>query len=206
MAMRSPVDEQLRPITFKEYRALPGDGPRFELIYGELFMSPAPMQIHQYVTGELFAALRDHVNAARRGLVGVAPFDVKLSGYTAVQPDILYFSVANRGALGKHFAVKAPDLVVEVLSPSNRRMDLIVKRALYATFGVPEYWIVDPEKRTISVNLLRGAHYADTTFTQGPIVSPALPGLAIDFDAIFAMPEWTFGLMSASEDDDNDEE
>jgi len=200
-SMQIPTEEQVRPITFDEYRALPDDGSRYELIYGELLMMPSPKAIHQFVVGELFTALRDRAKQARLGVALFAPYDVRLSGYNAVQPDILFFSAARTQSLGPDFARGIPDLVVEVLSPSNRRLDLIVKRALYAASGIPEYWIVDPEKRTISVNVLEGAHYVDSVFAQGPLVSLIFSGIVIDFETMFEMPEWLLSPAMNEEDE-----
>ena len=200
-SMKAPIEAQLRPITFDEYRALPDDGPRYELIYGELFMMPSPKAIHQFVIGELFAVLRTHAKQARLGVALFAPDDARLSGCSAVQPDIFFFSAARKQSLGPDFAGGAPDLVVEVLSPSNRRLDLIVKRTLYAASGIPEYWIVDPDKRTISVNVREGAHYADTVFAQGPLVSLIFPGIVIDFETTFDVPEWLTSPAINDEDE-----
>lgn len=203
-AITQLVEEPQRPITFEEYRALPGDGPRYELINGELYMSPAPKAIHQFVVGELFAALRDHVRPDRRGIVMLAPFDVRIADYTAVQPDLLFFTAENRDALGRDFASGIPDLIVEVLSASNRRMDLIVKRAIYAQRGIPEYWIVDPKTQSISVNILEGRHYSDTTHAQGTVTPRALPELSIEIAPLFDMSGWFFGASDNDEDDEGE--
>src|SRR5947209_2126245 len=119
-AMTPTIREQLRPITFEEYRAMPDDGVRYELIDGALFEMPGRKKIHQYVVGELFVSLREFVRRKRSGIVLVAPFDVRLGPYTAVQPDLMYFSGTNPHASGPDFADGAPDLVIEVLSPSTR--------------------------------------------------------------------------------------
>jgi Uma2 family endonuclease len=203
-AMHVPTEQEQdeRPVTFEEYRALPDDGPRYQLINGELFMSPAPKLLHQYVIGEFFAAINDHVRRHRLGLAMFAPYDVKLTGHTAVQPDLLFFSTANQRAMGDDYATGAPDLAIEVLSPSNRRIDLVLKRAIYADNGVAEYWIVDPSKRTVRVNLLHDGRYVETTHTGGMVEFATLPGLAIDMAALFDMPEW---ILANNDEDDSKE-
>jgi Uma2 family endonuclease len=203
---QSRADEPLRPVTFEEYRALPDDGPRYELIGGVLYMSPAPKLIHQFVSGEIYARLRDHVNDHRLGLAMFAPFDVRFSEHNAVQPDVLFFSVANRRALGDDYGVGAPDLAIEVLSPSNRRVDLVLKRALYADNGVPEYWIVDPGKRTISVNRLHDGRYRETTHTGGTVEFQTLPGLVIDMATLFNVPDYMKPSSGSGEDEPKNEQ
>ena len=99
-AMTPTIREQLRPITFEEYRAMPDDGVRYELIDGALFEMPGRKKIHQYVVGELFVSLREFVRRKRSGIVLVAPFDVRLGPYTAVQPDLMYFSFVTLATLG----------------------------------------------------------------------------------------------------------
>lgn len=202
-AMHLPNEQEQdeRPVTFEEYRALPDDGPRYELINGELFMSPAPKRLHQFMSGRLFKAIDDHVMDHELGLTMYAPFDVKLSGHTAVQPDLLFFSTSNQDAMSDDYATGAPDLAIEVLSPSNQRVDLVLKRALYADNGVREYWIVDPYKRTISVNVLHGDRFIETTHTGGEVEFATLPGLSIDMERLFTMPKWLLAANKRDEDE-----
>lgn len=203
-ALNSPAEMQERPVTFEEYRALPDDGPRYELIGGVLHQRPSLKVIHQFVSGELFVALDKWSRRDRLGLVLFGPFDVKFSAHNAVQPDLVFYSNANLDALGEDYGVGAPDLVIEVLSPSNRRNDLVLKRALYTDNGVPEYWIVDPDKRTISVNLLHGDRYRETIHAGGSVEVQTLPGLAIDMATLFDMPAFMNPSTGSSESDEDD--
>jgi Uma2 family endonuclease len=206
MAMRSPIEEQVRPVTFEEYRALPDSDLRVELIRGELVMSASLKAIHQRVAFRLAIELQEHVDAQRLGEIFIAPFDVRLAGDTAVQPDILFVRSANEGRVGEDYFVGPPDLIVEVLSPSNRRIDLVRKRVLYADFGVPEYWIVDPNRQTISVNLLEGAQYGERVFERGALESSTFPDLEIDFSAIYPVPNRASDAESPNEDKANERE
>ncbi len=199
-AIQSPAEEQLRPITFEEYRALPDDGPRFELIYGELFMAAAPKTIHQRVAFRLAILLQDHVESNGLGEVFIAPFDVRFSNYSAVQPDIVFVSTANEHRIGEDYLIGSPDLVVEVLSPSNRAIDLVRKRVLYGDHGVPEYWIVDPIAASIRICLLDGERYAERVFDQDGITSSTFPRLKIDFAALFRVQGRTSGPSGLNED------
>jgi Uma2 family endonuclease len=138
--------------TYSELVALPDDQMRHELIDGEHFVSPSPTTIHQEISKRLFLALNAHVERHRLGEVLYAPFDIKLSAYTVLVPDIVYFTAARfADVVNEKHATAAPDLVVEILSPGTRRRDLGRKRAVYDRDGVREYWIVDPDARSITV-------------------------------------------------------
>jgi Uma2 family endonuclease len=113
---------------------------------------------------------------------------------------------AHEDRVGEDYFMGPPDLIVEVLSPSNRRIDLVRKRVLYADFGVPEYWIVDPNRQTISVNLLDGAHYDERIFERGALRSTTFPDLAIDFSAVYAAPNRASDGASPNEERSNNRE
>jgi Uma2 family endonuclease len=198
-AITQLIEEPQRPITFEEYRALPDSDQRIELIRGELIMSASPKEVHQRVAFHLAIALQEHADARELGAVYMASFDVRFSDYTAVQPDVLFVSAANKDRLGEDYCDGPPDLVIEVLSPSNQRIDLVRKRLLYADYGVPEYWIVDPEARTISVNLLEGDHYAEHILARGALGSRTFPELRLDLDKLFSVRPW----MAHTESDED---
>lgn len=204
-ALHFSIEEQLRPITFEEYRALPDSELRVELIRGELVMSASPRARHQRVAFQLAHDLQDHADSLQLGEVFMAPFDVRLPGDTVAQPDILFASVAHKRRIGEDYCDGAPDLIVEVLSPSKRRVDLVQKRVLYAEFGVPEYWIVDPDAHTVSVNLIDGAHYAERIVAKGDLRSAAFPDFRFDFVSIFSVRPWMQKSIAAHEDDETDD-
>jgi Uma2 family endonuclease len=142
MAMPTPHTDW----TVEMVRALPDDGNRYEVIDGELLVSPSPSRLHQRAAGELFVIL--HAYLAGTDLeVLFAPFAVTWSARTEVQPDLLVAPSAHLRPLRYGEGASVLELVVEVLSPSSARTDRHRKRRLYQSQGVPEYWIVDPGSR-----------------------------------------------------------
>jgi len=136
-------------LTYEDYCSLPDDGLRYEILDGELEMSPSPSVDHQRIAGALFAELRAHLQANQLGEALVAPVDVLLADTTIVVPDLVYVSRARAALITRRAVEGAPDLLVEILSPSSTRRDRHTKAALYARLGVAFYWIVDPDARTL---------------------------------------------------------
>ena len=136
--------------TYDDYKLLP-DHPRHELIDGDLIMSPAPVTFHQKVSAMLYFLLNQFILKHQLGWLFYAPVDVVLSQYDVVQPDLLFIARDHKSIIKKENIQGAPDLVIEIISPSTAGQDRIVKRKLYAKFGVREYWIVDPEQKSIEV-------------------------------------------------------
>ncbi|MDB4913297.1 MAG: hypothetical protein JWM95_941 [Gemmatimonadetes bacterium] len=138
-----------RQWTVESVHALPDDGNRYEVIDGELFMTPAPSRRHQNAVGELYALLREYLRRERVGHAYVSPVDVVFSAKRLAQPDVLVAPLVNgrRAETPAHSGLLM--LAVEVLSPSTARADRIAKRTLYRDEKVPEYWIVDLDARTI---------------------------------------------------------
>jgi len=167
--------------------AFPADGRRYEIIEGALEVAPSPRTIHQLVSVRLVAALA-RFTAVAGGHVFHAPFDVHLAEDTVVQPDLLYLAPEHLDRIRDDGVHGPPDLVVEILSPTSRRWDLREKRAAYARHGVREYWLVDPDARTIAVLQNVGGRFAGTTYAAGDTArSPAvLEGFALDVDATLA--------------------
>jgi Uma2 family endonuclease len=146
--------------TYEDYRSLPDDGWRYEVIEGELYMAPAPEPIHQESGGNLFAELRDFGKRNDAGKAYSAPIDVVLGSLaTPVQPDVCFIIKSRLDIVKKKRIEGAPDIIVEVLSPSNWLVDRRTKLELYAKAGVREYWIIDPEARTIELFVLREERY-----------------------------------------------
>ena len=140
-----------RPFTVHDLEALPDDGYRYELIDGLLLVSPAPSTNHQIVVIELAARLRERCPAEMRTFV--APFAVRPSATIELQPDVL---VARKADLTERDLPVAPLLVVEVLSPSTKLVDLNTKKAAYQRLGVPSYWVIDPIDPCLTVFELDG--------------------------------------------------
>jgi Uma2 family endonuclease len=190
MVLTAPLD---RPLTYDDLAALPDDGKRYELIGGEIYELPAPSLFHQFGSGALFSLLRDFVMIRHLGLVFSAPLDVRFDPRNTVQPDIVFLSRERRHLMRKgNFKLieGAPDLLIEVLSPSNRGYDFIKKAALYATFGVREYWIVDTDEETIQVQVLRDGLFVPLVSEDGIVRSEVLPGFEVNPKGLFAIPDW----------------
>lgn len=174
-----------RLYTIEDVRALPDDRNRYETIAGELFVTPAPLLRHQAVLGRLHLALGAYVERHALGWVWVAPTDVVFGPLTLVEPDLLFVPRARRSLLTDRDITGAPDLVVEILSPTTGRTDHGRKRELYQNQGVREYWIVDADEKHVEI-WRPGAMAAEicvTTLTWRP--DPDAPPLTIDLAGIF---------------------
>jgi Uma2 family endonuclease len=146
-------------LTYKDYEVLPADGRRYELHDGELSVTPAPSPQHQRVSRSLFRLLDPHVRARALGEVFYSPIDVILSDTTILQPDLVFLEGSRQSAISRRGIEGPPSLVVEILSPSTTQIDRDVKRQLYARYGVPYYWIADPDARTIEAYRVAGGVY-----------------------------------------------
>jgi len=137
-----------QPVTYETYAEMPDDGKRYEVIDGVLeLMSPSPTSTHQAISVQLILELSSTCKSDF--LIYVAPLDVILSNTNIVQPDALMIHRSRQHIVTPKGIEGPPDLVVEVLSQFSRKRDRLRKRAVYEKHGVPEYWIVDPETRTL---------------------------------------------------------
>jgi Uma2 family endonuclease len=174
--------------TYEDYRQLP-EGAPYELIRGHLVMSPSPTVQHQRLVFRLGTALHAHLESgAEKGEVLLSPMDVHLSDDTVVQPDVLYVSAARADRIGEQEITGAPDLVVEVVSPSTSHRDVFDKKRLYEESGVREYWIVDPDSETVEVHVLgdEGLAPHERHVGTGTAASALLDGLTVDLAALFS--------------------
>lgn len=151
-----------RPLTCADLEAVPDDGHRYELVDGTLIVSPAPSPLHQRAVGRLFRVL-DNGRPAHLEVL-MAPLDVYLAEDTLIQPDLV---VARRSDLTEHNLPAAPVLAVEVLSPSTRGIDLLLKRELLQRAGCPSYWVVDPDEPSLLALNLKDGIYAQAGFVTG---------------------------------------
>jgi Uma2 family endonuclease len=174
--------------TVAEYLRLPDDGTRCEIIEGERLMTPSPWTRHQIVSANLVWVLSSFVRAAGLGRVLCAPSDVFLSEDTVVQPDVYFVSKVRDSIIHPDGVFAAPDLVIEILSPSHPERDTVRKLGLYARHGVREYWIVDPDSDRIDVFVLEGSELVrKESHSDGEIHSLAvLPGFSAKLAEIFA--------------------
>ena len=172
--------------TYEDLLALPEDGKRYEIIEGALYEMPAPHSVHAKVIMNLILLLAP-VIARLRGTILTAPHDVFFRGADPVQPDILAVLPGGMARVVARGTEGPPDLLVEVLSPSNRDHDLLTKKALYGRAGVKEYWIVDPDNRSLEVLTLdRDSLQMVRTVSGGDTVSSPLLGTLFPLDAVFA--------------------
>lgn len=177
----------LRPLTYDDLREIPDDGMRREIIGGELIVHPAPTTGHQRVAGYLYRLICAYADE-HGGEAFFASVDVLLGRFNVVQPDLIFLSAEQPRVPSEQQAIeRAPDLVVEVLSPSTKGTDRVRKMALYASSGIREYWIADPDPRTLVIHVLDDEEYvAVQPDADGSIASRQLPGLRVDPAAVFA--------------------
>ncbi|MDQ6913425.1 MAG: Uma2 family endonuclease, partial [Verrucomicrobiota bacterium] len=173
----------------KEYRQLPEGPPYFQLIKGELFMSPSPRFWHQQIVGNIFSLIREHLRKHRDiGQVVISPSDVELTSDDIYQPDIYFVAQARvEEVLTEEGAGSAPDLVVEVLSPSTARLDRGPKSEVYGAAGVKEMWMVSARDRKVEIYLLdQGQLKLSRTLGAGEsLETPLIPGLKLDVSEVF---------------------
>ena len=173
-------------LTYQDYLNTPGD-ERYELLDGELIMVASPNEHHQIVSMELGTQMHSFVKENDLGRIFHAPFDVLLTDTDVVQPDLLFISKEREHIRTPANIQGAPDLIVEILSPSTSRRDWRDKRELYARHGVKEYWIVDPINRMAWVMLLTdGVLEIRDTYVEGDTVtSSTLEGFSLSLNEIF---------------------
>jgi len=177
-------------LTYDDFVLFPDDGKRHELIDGEHYVTPSPNTRHQQIVGDLFALIWTHLEAHPIGRVFVAPFDVVLSQFDVVEPDILYLSVGRAAeVITPQHARGAPELVVEIASPGTRTRDETIKRRLYERAGVSEYWVVDPDIDVVRI-CRRTAEGFDRAIELSReagdvLATPLLPGLELPLTRIF---------------------
>ena len=181
---------RLKEWTYEDFMALPEGGPvRYELIEGDLCMTPAPNPRHQKISGNLFGIVWNFLRTNPLGEVFAAPVDVVFSQEPpqVVEPDLVFLSKEHGSLITETNLQGAPDLLVEILSPTTSLRDRREKLALYERFGVPEYWIVNPERNTVQVFRLSGGRYAEALeFGLGDrLETPLLPGLSIPLSDVF---------------------
>jgi len=168
-------------MTYHEYALLPQDRNRYEVLDGELYMTPSPSYQHQIVVIELASILREHVSRQGLGRVLTAPMDVVLSETNIVQPDVLFLRTDRLPPRDAKNVRVSPDLIVEVISPASVEQDRESKKAVYARHGVAHYWIIDPESRTLEMHALSGGQYqlAAEFLGDATATSPLFPELSI---------------------------
>ena len=166
----------------------PDDGKRYEVIDGQLYMTPPPVPEHEDATMGLCTHLLPYLRRRRLGKLYTAPIGVELDDENGIQPDLVYVARERLHIVGRRGIEGPPDLVVEILSPSTRSRDRGVKLRRYAAAGVSHYWIIDPRSRALEAYRLVAYGYELTgKYGPGEIFRPELfPGLEIPIDDLWA--------------------
>jgi Uma2 family endonuclease len=159
MATHADPRSQASKLTYEDYVTLPNDGRRYEILDGELAVSPSPRTLHQRVAARLLVTIENWLRLRPIGEVFIAPCDVILDKTTVVVPDLVFVSSARASIVTERAIEGAPDLLVEILSDSTARHDRGAKMKLYAQYGVGRYWIVDADARALEIYALRDGTY-----------------------------------------------
>jgi Uma2 family endonuclease len=181
-----PVDIRL---TYYDFCQLPDDGKRYEIIDGELFVTPSPRITHQKIVTRLSHYLLEFVENNRLGQVFVAPLDVVFSDYDVVEPDVFYVSNERAPALAEGKNVQgSPDLVVEVLSETTENRDRTIKLKLFARFDVREYWMIEPNGPSAEIyrRTPQGLEFCARLSSADLLTSPLLPGFSVPLTKLLA--------------------
>lgn len=183
-AIQVPGSDRL---TFRDWLGFPDNGQLYEVLEGELLVTPPPGIEHQRLSRDLGFELLLHLRSNAAGEVLNAPVGVRLSDNNVFEPDLLIVLRQHADRISKQAVMGPPDLVVEILSPGTARRDLGPKRAAYERNGVTEYWIVDPHRESIEVLALsEGTYQRHGLFQQqDTLTSRVLPSLEIDLSRIF---------------------
>ena len=180
--------ERVQPrVSYADLERTPEDGRRYELYDGEVYVVPAPIPLHQVVQYTLAEALRA-ICRQHGGFAVGSPIDIVFSDYDVVQPDLIVFGPARAHLVDLHTAIRhAPDLCVEILSPSTEATDRGRKLQMFARYGVPEYWIVDPVSASIEIHRLEAGTYLLVQRAAGDddVESSVLAGTALRAGSIF---------------------
>jgi Uma2 family endonuclease len=184
--------EVVPKLTYEQFRQLPDDGKRYELVRGEVHLTPSPTTKHQFVLHRLISSLDLYLSKNRVGEIMFAPLDVRLSADTALQPDLLFVANAHAAIVQEDYLRGAPDLVVEILSPSTAAHDRATKLTLYAEAGVGEMWIIDPQAKTVEILKLQGNKYFVEAALAGSraLTSTCFPGWELPLPDLFDFRGW----------------
>ncbi len=180
------VEKMTKKYTYEDYCKI-SDDKRYELIKGELLMTPSPVTKHQRISRRLESILDNFITKNQLGELFYALYDVHFDNENVVQPDILFISKDRSGIVGEKNVQGAPDLVVEIISENSAYRDMVQKKKLYAKFGVKEYWIVIPEGEEIEIYTLKDNTYQlyKAYSKDNTLESPLLRGLTLKVMDIF---------------------
>ncbi len=172
-------------LTVSDYLRFPDDGRRHELIDGEHHVTPSPATRHQVISGRLFVQLHDQLATPGHGEVFHAPTDVVLSDTDVVQPDLFVVLAANRRIITPENVQGAPDLVIEIASPSTAEYDAGPKRRLYEKYRVEEYWIVRTGDDTVERLVLEAGGYVSRGAERDRVEYDGVAGVTVDLSRVW---------------------
>jgi Uma2 family endonuclease len=177
--------ELKRKLDYSDLLATPDDGKRYELVRGDLFVNPSPSPVHQRISRRLQRQLEDYFHERSIGEVFNAPVDLILTVQDVFVPDLLV--VADPGRISNRGIESPPLLVVEILSPSTRKVDRGVKSRRYAELGIQHYWIVDPERKRVECHRLVAGAFRLIVEGEGgaKLVHPDWNELSVDLAALW---------------------
>ena len=176
-------------LTYDDYKTFPdNDGIRKEIIEGELYMTPAPSLKHQTILGKLHIVIHNFVDNKNLGKIFLAPCDVVFSNINVMQPDLIFIAKKSYLILTDLNIQGAPDLLIEILSPSTKENDQIYKKQVYEKFGVKEYWIIDPVGESVEIWSLINKKYnlVEHANKEQTITSHLLKELKIELTQVFS--------------------
>jgi Uma2 family endonuclease len=188
MAAIEVIQREERKITVKELFEMElEEGFFYELINGNIVKKQAPAPAHQNASMQIATAMNNFIKERQLGKLFAAPIDVFFDDHNNTQPDILFVKKERDFLITKHGIEGAPDLIVEILSPSTFKVDRKDKFDMYLFFGVSEYWIVDPKNQSIEVYILENDRYKMEFFAieNGLVQSKVLDGLNLEVSEIF---------------------
>ena len=171
--------------TVEDYLKL-SEGSPYQLIQGEFVMSPAPSVYHQQISKRIFQILYKNIEISQKGEVFYSPIDVYLDQENVFQPDLVVVLKDSKAKIEERGIIGAPDIVIEVLSPSSAYYDLVEKKEVYQKYGVKEYWIVDPKRKAVEIykNHDDGFVLAASAKEKGKVYSEIL-NIELDLDELF---------------------
>ncbi|MFN3480485.1 MAG: Uma2 family endonuclease [Thermodesulfovibrionales bacterium] len=186
LMVTAALEKSKRQYTYEDYARLP-EGAPYQLIGGELIMTPSPVPYHQIISRKIEFELVKFVDDRRLGEVIDAPMDVYLSETETYQPDIIFISNERLNIIGEKKIEGAPDLVIEILSESTAYYDLRHKKRVYERTGVKEYWIVDPMEKSIEVyeNVNGEFKIYSQAIEKGKVNSKLLEGFGVELEKVF---------------------
>ena len=175
-------------LTYDDYCELPNDRNRYEILDGELSVTPAPATKHQAALGNLYRFLANYVVANQLSKLFIAPTDVILAPTTVVQPDLIFIGTDRFRVVTERAIEGPPTLVIEILSPTTHQTDRVTKAQLFARYQVPHYWLIDPDQRTLEAYELVIDHYdLAASARDAEVFAPSLfPGLSIPLADLWA--------------------